>query len=112
MANYPQLDDQVGVWKLKEVNDAVMGGYWRNVGSRAFHGGGHGPVQTRHIETANMSSSGNTTLFGDLLTLGGFRGSCGNFTRGLWAGGYTPSVVNNIDYITFTTEGNLILLED
>ena len=31
MANYPQLDDQVGVWKLKEVNDAVMGGYWREV---------------------------------------------------------------------------------
>ena len=29
MANYPQLDDLVGVWKLKDVNDAVMGGYWR-----------------------------------------------------------------------------------
>ena len=29
MANYPQLDDQVGVWKLKDVNSAVMGGYWR-----------------------------------------------------------------------------------
>ena len=33
MANYPQLDDCSGVWTLKEVNDAVMGGYWRNAGS-------------------------------------------------------------------------------
>ena len=40
MANYPQLDDQVGVWKLKDVNSAVMGGYWRNGGSRALFGGG------------------------------------------------------------------------
>ena len=30
MANYPQLDDCSGVWTLKEVNNAVMGGYCRN----------------------------------------------------------------------------------
>ena len=44
MANYPQLDDQVGVWKLKDVNSAVMGGYWRQAaghGSRAVFGGGY-----------------------------------------------------------------------
>ena len=34
MAYYPQLDDCSGVWTLKEVNDAVMGGYWREAGSR------------------------------------------------------------------------------
>ena len=46
MANYPQLDDQVGVWKLKEVNDAVMGGYWREASGsvgRALFGGGFNP---------------------------------------------------------------------
>ena len=44
MANYPQLDDQVGVWKLKDVNSAVMGGYWRNAGSIGVWGGGGTPT--------------------------------------------------------------------
>ena len=29
MANYPQLDNASGVWNLREVYDAVMGGYWQ-----------------------------------------------------------------------------------
>ena len=40
MANFPQLDDTVGVWKLKKVNNAVMGGYWREAGSRGIFSGG------------------------------------------------------------------------
>ena len=40
MANYPQLDDCSGVWTLKQVNDAVMGGYWRNHSSRGIFSGG------------------------------------------------------------------------
>ena len=53
MANYPQLDDQVGVWKLKEVNDAVMGGYWRvlsNPVGRALYGGGFNPGYSTLIQ--------------------------------------------------------------
>ena len=41
MANYPQLDDCSGVWTLKEVKDAVMGGYWRVGGSRGIFAGGN-----------------------------------------------------------------------
>ena len=51
MANYPQLDDCSGVWTLKEVNNAVMGGYWRNHGSRGIFGGGYAtsPSASRNI---------------------------------------------------------------
>ena len=55
MANYPQLDDQVGVWKLKEVNNAVMGGYWREASGsvgRALFGGGFNPGYSNVIESA------------------------------------------------------------
>ena len=33
---------QVGVWKLKEVNDVVMGGYWRVLSNSGWwvYGGG------------------------------------------------------------------------
>ena len=36
MANYPQLDNASGVWNLREVYDAVMGGYWPNANSRGL----------------------------------------------------------------------------
>ena len=43
MANYPQLDNASGVWNLREVYDAVMGGYWPNAGARALFAGGVSP---------------------------------------------------------------------
>ena len=68
MANYPQLDDQVGVWKLKDVNSAVMGGYWREGGSRFVVGGGFSPGYDNVIDFANIASAGNAADFGDLTT--------------------------------------------
>ena len=59
MANYPQLDDQVGVWKLKEVNNAVMGGYWRQGGSRGIFAGGFvSPALSNVIQKVNISING------------------------------------------------------
>ena len=90
MANYPQLDDLVGVWKLKDVNDALMGGYWRKTaggGSRAISSGGFTPSYTGTIEHYNMSSSGNSSLFGDLSVARGEHGTMANFTRCVMAGG-------------------------
>ena len=43
MANYPQLDNASGVWKLREVYDAVMGGYWPNANAIGLYGGGSTP---------------------------------------------------------------------
>ena len=41
MANYPQLDNASGVWNLREVYDAVVGGYWPNAGARGLFAGGN-----------------------------------------------------------------------
>ena len=77
MANYPQLDDQIGVWKLKEVNDAVMGGYWRvSSGNSGLFGGGQSSNAANSqsvVDQFNFASSGNSTSFGDLNL--SFRGS-------------------------------------
>ena len=64
MANYPQLDDCVGVWTLKEVNDAVMGGYWRVAGNRMIAAGGNAPSVSDIIDYSGMASDGNFTDFG------------------------------------------------
>ena len=50
MANYPQLDNASGVWTLREVNDAVMGGYWRNANSLGLFTGGQTPSATDKID--------------------------------------------------------------
>ena len=101
MANYPQLDDCSGVWTLKEVNNAVMGGYWRVAGSRALFGGGGSPGAVNIIDYITMATTGNAADFGDLSSVRIETGCVGNFTRSIWAGGKTPSISNIIDYVYF-----------
>ena len=106
MANYPQLDDQVGVWKLKDVNSAVMGGYWRTVGSRALSMGGN---EANTIDFITMASTGNATDFGDMLlgSDGSFETSSGfaGWTRALGLAGASPS--NKLEYVTIASQGNV-----
>ena len=112
MANYPQLDNASGVWKLREVYDAVMGGYWPNANSTGLFFGGFSPAYVSTIAKVNISSPGDATVFGDLSVTGpiGNGGAVGSFTRAIFAGGVTPSstpvAVNPIQYVTFATEGN------
>ena len=85
MANYPQLDDCSGVWKLKDVNDAVMGGYWRvSSGNSGLFGGGQSSNAANSqsvVDQFNFASSGNSTSFGDLSAARGNHGSYGSFTK-------------------------------
>ena len=109
MANYPQLDDCSGVWTLKEVNDAVMGGYWRNAGSIGTWGGGGTPGASNVIDFNIIASAGNATDFGDLTSNISFpSGAVSNLTRGVFTGGYNSSwqLINAMEYITIASTGN------
>ena len=89
MANYPQLDDCSGVWTLKEVNDAVMGGYWREAGSRAvFSAGRDSPNDINIIDYITIATTGNAADFGDHAAGKRYLSGCASFTRGIFAGGY------------------------
>ena len=112
MANYPQLDDLVGVWKLKEVNDAVMGGYWRvSSGNSGLFGGGQSPSSgtgTAVVDQFNFASSGNiNTNFGDLSVARGNHGSYSSFTKAFYVGGENTSgsKVNTIDTAFYSSGG-------
>ena len=109
MANYPQLDNASGVWNLREVYDAVMGGYWPNANNRAIVAGGFTPSYTSTIEHFSMITSGDSTVFGDLSNSRGEFGAMSNFTRCIFAGGnsaVSPNSTNIIDYVQFNTTGN------
>ena len=110
MANYPQIDDCQGVWKLKEVNNAVMGGYWRQGGSRAVFGGGYtsDATYTNVLDFITIASTGDATDFGDLGQVKSQEtGTAASLTRGFYMTNSDGSaVVNRIDVITIMTAGN------
>ena len=105
MANYPQLDDCSGVWTLKEVNDAIMGGYWRNAGSRGISQGGGSPSNVTALDEITIASAGDAVDFGDCIVNTSGRNGYSSFIRGMFAGGKTP-LNDAVDYITIATRGN------
>ena len=104
MPNYPQLDNARGVWNMKEVYDAVMGGYWPNALSRALIAGGEAPGVVNTIDKISMSSAGDAADFGDLVSARRLSSGLSNFNRGIWAGG-TPAGTA-IDYVSIMSDGN------
>jgi hypothetical protein len=85
-------------------------------GSRGIWGGGYESGAVNTIEYVTISSTGNTTDFGDGTTgdaadFGDLSGTrervtgCSNGTRGIWGGGL--SITNIIEYSVFATLGNV-----
>ena len=103
MANYPQLDNARGVWNMKEVYDAVMGGYWPVAGARGIFAAGNSPSDLNTIDFISMGSTGDASDFGDLTSGKSNMGSAGSFNRSLFCGG--PSL-NVIEYVETDTAGN------
>ena len=58
------------------------------------------------IEFITIASEGNGTDFGDLTAARRSHGGMSNSIRGLFVGGYTPTVLNTIDFITIASAGN------
>mgnify|MGYP003135334204 FL=1 len=73
--------------------------------TRGILAGGH-PQLTPLIQFYNIQSKGDATKFGELDVGRSAISSGSNTTRGIIAGGATPSGTNTIDYITMSTEGN------
>ena len=78
-------------------------------GNRGIFSGGNTPsAYINTIEFVTIMTTGNATDFGDLFQTNSRQGGCCSSTRGLLAGGMTPSAVNNIEFITIATLGNSI----
>ena len=111
MANYPQIDDCSGIWKLKDVKRAVMGGYWRSAAggtSRGlFIGGDEQPAASNVIDFVTIASTGNAADFGNLTVAKKLvANAAGSHTKVVSGGGQTPSLSNVIDDIVVATTAN------
>jgi hypothetical protein len=77
---------------------------------RAVIAGGWNGSENNVIDYVSITSTGNATDFGDLvITRRNYGGGIGSTTRGVFTGGYNPSVgpdAASMDYITFASTGN------
>lgn len=83
--------------------------------TRGIFAGGYNPsplaANINVINFVTISTLGNATDFGDLNAVRVGHASCSNFTRGIFAGGYTPTAVR-IDFITIASIGNATTFGD
>lgn len=95
--------------------DLAGGSVHRNASSvsnslRALCQGGSGTApgftRTNIVDQCFFASSGTSTDYGDLTSSRGGTAGVSNSTRGLCAGGNTPSASNVIDYVSLDSQGN------
>ena len=65
-------------------------------------------VDVTSIEYVTMSSLGNSTDFGDLSQARYPGGATGDKVRAIFAGGWTPTIVNTVDYVEFMSQGTAV----
>ena len=90
------------------------GDMWKTVNSiidngrgRGFIIGGTDGTYTTEIQSFQISTLGNTTHFGDIITAKVSPGCASDGVRAIAAGGTTPSeAVNEIDYFTMVSQGD------
>ena len=98
--NFQDFGDLIGgdAGETRGVGSSTRGVFFTN------HGGSSG--QAEDLEFITFANQSNGTDFGDLPTDHPMRGSAGNETRGVFAGGYKLSLKNEIEFITIATTGN------
>ena len=88
------------------------GNFWKQVDNttrrgHGFFAGGTDGTYTSAIQSFQISTLGNTTMFGDMITAKVGVGMVSDGKRGIIGGGTTPSAaVNEMDYITMASEGD------
>lgn len=83
-----------------QINPAGGGGTDRGL----FHGWSN--TSDLVIEYIEISTTGNTADFGDMVVRRQGARGCGSSTRGVIAGGYDTSILSSMEYVEFATTGN------
>ena len=95
----------MAVWDIKERNNIVRANDIRgNVG--LFAAGNNGSLITT-IEDINLTTAGNATTFGNLISARGAPAGMGSAIRGFFSGGETPRN-DVVEFITMASIGNAI----
>jgi len=107
---YVTISSTGNAFNFGELDATRWGGTGLSNSTRGIYGKGRNPsanpnADTFSIQRINLSSKGNASYFGDLISNVITSGACASPTRGLFGGGGAPNI-NSIEYITINTTGN------
>ncbi len=91
------------LWKIKDQYKRQMGSLWSRGDRGIVMGGDQTPAKVNVIDYITISTTGNSTDFGDLTSVKASNGTTGSSTRAFCFGGYTPAKINVIEYVTFSS---------
>ena len=92
---------QIASWNIPSSGSSGSSLWY---GDRGIIGGGHSPSNVIHYY--DITTTGNTTDFGDLTQARQRLGACADATYGLFMGGSPTAQGNVIDYVTISTTAN------
>ena len=112
--DYFTLTSQGSASSFGDLTKYVYSGGTASSPTRGLYGGGQANpffnspsyVKTKTIDYITFATKGDSVHFGDLASIGRAESGLSSPTRGVFAGGYSPTVLNTIEYITIATEGN------
>ena len=116
------LQPNISMLTIATLGDAVIFGGLSNPrqaapsgvsnSTRVLIGGGNlhpSNSKTSDVELYLSASGGNSVSFGNLTASKSYGlGGAGDQVRAAFAGGYTPSQINTIDYLSFATGGQAV----
>ena len=116
------LQPNISMLTIATLGDAVIFGGLSNPrqgapsgvsnSTRVLIGGGNlhpSNSKTSDVELYLSASGGNSVSFGNLTASKSYGlGGAGDQVRATFAGGYTPSQINTIDYLSFATGGQAV----
>ena len=92
-----------------DLNNSVYGVMGAASETRGLFAGGWKPTspnQINVIDYITIATEGNAQDFGDTTSVRHSGGGTSNTIRGIFSGGYNPSLLATIDYVTISTLGN------
>jgi len=98
-----------GIWKLKDISKYVQDDAWPSLlmGDIGLFAGGNTPTITNSIGYIYITSTSNSTDFGDLTEARTSASAVGNTTRAVWMSGYVgPASTLTMDYVQIASQGN------
>ena len=84
----------------KSTNSDIAGG------ARGIFAGGADPNHSSMIQAFDITTTGDSKDFGDLLYKREHTGAVSNSIRGVWFGGVTPTYQTDIQYCIINTTGS------
>ena len=110
---YPNRKVASGLWKLIDFKSYVQTSNFPTAGDRVLGAGGATPSLVNTIDYVEVTTTGNSTDFGDMRSVRQEHSAAGNNVRSIIHGGNSePATSDDMEYFVPSTQGNTAFFGD